>query len=198
MTKYYSDWYLNRSTNERWAYIDGLFTESECKSIIDTFKNSTEEGTIGQDKSTNNNIRKSNVHFINSNDEDNYWIFGKVSEGIMHINKNYFNFDIEKIESLQFSEYSSSYKGFYNKHIDTQYTNPGMNTRKLSFSILLSKEEDFAGGELLLHLGNNPDSVLSTQGKMTMFPSYTLHEVTPVTSGTRYSLVGWACGPNFK
>ena len=125
-------------------------------------------------------------------------MFNQISQGLNHLNDNYFKFDIEKIESLQFSEYSSDYEGFYDKHIDTQYQNPNMNTRKLSFSILLSAEKDFAGGELLLHLGKDPDSVLDTQGKLAMFPSYTLHEVTPVTNGTRYTLVGWVCGPQFK
>ena len=34
-------------------------------------------------------------------------------------------------------------------------------------------------------------------GSISFFPSYTIHEVKPVTRGTRYSLVGWACGPAF-
>ena len=29
------------------------------------------------------------------------------------------------------------------------------------------------------------------QGTLVLFPSYTLHEVKPVTKGVRYSLVGW-------
>ena len=31
-----------------------------------------------------------------------------------------------------------------------------------------------------------------------MFPSYVLHEVTPVTKGERYSLVAWLTGKPFK
>jgi predicted 2-oxoglutarate/Fe(II)-dependent dioxygenase YbiX len=31
-----------------------------------------------------------------------------------------------------------------------------------------------------------------------MFPSYVLHEVTPVTKGERNSLVAWISGDNFK
>jgi PKHD-type hydroxylase len=33
---------------------------------------------------------------------------------------------------------------------------------------------------------------------MTLFPSFVLHRVTPVTKGTRYSLVAWVSGPPFK
>jgi PKHD-type hydroxylase len=36
------------------------------------------------------------------------------------------------------------------------------------------------------------------QGKLIAFPSYTLHEVKPVTKGERYSLVAWITGPQFK
>ena len=36
------------------------------------------------------------------------------------------------------------------------------------------------------------------QGSMIVFPSYTYHCVTPVTKGTRYSLVLWANGEPFK
>ena len=34
--------------------------------------------------------------------------------------------------------------------------------------------------------------------KYIAFPSYVLHEVQPVTKGTRYSLVAWAAGKPFK
>jgi PKHD-type hydroxylase len=37
-----------------------------------------------------------------------------------------------------------------------------------------------------------------SRGTVTMFPSYLLHRVTPVTSGERYSLTIWAHGPAFR
>jgi hypothetical protein len=36
------------------------------------------------------------------------------------------------------------------------------------------------------------------QGTAIFFPSYVKHGVKPVTKGTRYSLVCWVVGPNFK
>jgi len=36
------------------------------------------------------------------------------------------------------------------------------------------------------------------QGTLIAFPSHTLHEVTPITEGRRYSLVGWITGKPFK
>jgi PKHD-type hydroxylase len=36
------------------------------------------------------------------------------------------------------------------------------------------------------------------QGTIIAFPSYILHEVTPITKGKRYSLEGWITGKPFK
>ena len=36
------------------------------------------------------------------------------------------------------------------------------------------------------------------QGDLILFPSYTLHEVKPVTKGERNSLVAWVTGKPFK
>ena len=58
--------------------------------------------------------------------------------------------------------------------------------------------EDYEGGELQIHLNDNPDVMKKEQGTVVAFPSPTLHEVTPVTKGKRYSLVGWITGKPFK
>ena len=36
------------------------------------------------------------------------------------------------------------------------------------------------------------------RGLITVFPAWTLHQVTPVVKGTRQSLVAWVSGPEFK
>lgn len=70
--------------------------------------------------------------------------------------------------------------------------------RKLSMVIQLSDPSEYEGGELLLHLGNNPTRIERKKGLAVFFPSYILHEVTPVTKGERYSLVAWVHGKPFK
>jgi PKHD-type hydroxylase len=65
-------------------------------------------------------------------------------------------------------------------------------------SLQLTNPNEYKGGDLILHLGNEPTILSKEQGKLYAFPSYTLHEVTPVTKGTRYSLVAWITGPHFK
>ena len=70
--------------------------------------------------------------------------------------------------------------------------------RKLSFSVQLSDPDSYKGGDLLLKISNEPTSVKRTRGAVIFFPSYILHEVTPVKQGVRKSLVGWVTGPRWK
>jgi PKHD-type hydroxylase len=49
-----------------------------------------------------------------------------------------------------------------------------------------------------LYLGDKAEVMKKEQGFVALFPSYVLHEVKPVTSGTRYSLVSWITGKPFK
>lgn len=189
------DWYLKEYVNENWVYADNIFSPDECKIIIEKFKDKLEQGTIGNNDRLEE-IRQSKIHLLQSNDNENKWIFEKIAGAVLYLNQQFFNFDIEKIETLQFSEYDESYKGFYEKHIDMMYQSVGF--RKLSFTILLSNDKDYEGGELLLHYDIEPAVTRQEQGGIVMFPSYTLHEVKPVTKGTRYALVGWVWGPRFK
>ena len=56
----------------------------------------------------------------------------------------------------------------------------------------------YDGGEVLLYNTLSDSITLSRAlGSISFFPSYTIHEVLPVTRGTRYSLVGWVYGPAF-
>ncbi|MFD0388339.1 2OG-Fe(II) oxygenase [Tistrella bauzanensis] len=64
-------------------------------------------------------------------------------------------------------------------------------------SIQLSAPEDYAGGDLVLEPQAVPITGPRRRGTAIAFPSYVVHEVTPVTQGQRYSLVAWIHGPGF-
>ena len=66
--------------------------------------------------------------------------------------------------------------------------------RKLSMTIILNDE--FEGGEFEL-LGHQKPVEENGMGTVIIFPSYMVHRVRPITSGTRYSLVAWICGEPF-
>ena len=62
-------------------------------------------------------------------------------------------------------------------------------------SVQLTDRSEYTGGELLV-LGR--DICAKSKGSVTIFPSIFSHEVKPITSGTRWSLISWAWGPYWK
>ena len=94
-----------------------------------------------------------------------------------------FNYDytIEEAEDLQFATYRRD--DFYGLHKDADKEN----NRVLSVTVQLSKASEYEGGDLVFDYDRH--SMPRVQGTVIIFPSNLYHEVTPVTRGTRYSLV---------
>lgn len=194
--KHYS-WYVDDPyVEERWAYIDNAFSREECNRIIRLANSDILELADGQIESgPDTTVRSSKIGFLPTC-EETQWIFERLAGGIQRINKQFFNFDLVQIDTLQLSEYSADYKGLYRKHIDILYK--PFTSRKLSFTVQLSDPDCYEGGDLKIYQAEHPDILKRDIGTVNFFPSWTLHEVTPVTKGTRYSLVGWVSGPRFK
>jgi PKHD-type hydroxylase len=78
--------------------------------------------------------------------------------------------------------------------------------RKLSLTINLNSPGDYEGGNLKFDFGMHCEKEnrfheceeIRPQGSMVVFPSFVDHCVTPVTKGTRYSLVLWTLGEPWK
>jgi PKHD-type hydroxylase len=68
--------------------------------------------------------------------------------------------------------------------------------RKLTFVIQLSDPCEYEGGKLMIYYDGQIHEAPNEFGSMIIFPSSLAHEVTPITKGTRHSLVGWVTGPN--
>ena len=73
--------------------------------------------------------------------------------------------------------------------------------RKISMTVNLNNPQDYEGGNLKFDLGPHFKGErfkvfddMRTQGSVIIFPSFMYHCVTPVTSGTRFSLVLWLLG----
>lgn len=83
--------------------------------------------------------------------------------------------------------------GGYGMHVDNALmgTGAGRIRTDLSFTLFLSPPEQYAGGELVLHLHGGTQSLKLPAGGLVLYPSTTLHEVAPVTSGERLVCVGW-------
>lgn len=186
-------WGLHTDTVENWAWIDSIFTPVELNAIIN-IGNSIELQRASTFGPTNLEVRDSFVTFLFPN-EVTSWIFQRLTAAVNDINSRFFGFDLTAMEQgLQFTRYQAPGE-HYEWHIDR-----GMltGTRKLSLSLQLSDPSEYDGGELEMWYGGEPVKASKKRGMITMFPSYVMHRVSPVTKGTRYSLVCWVSGPQFK
>lgn len=194
-TNYYIDQPLLK---DPWHIERNALTEEECARVLSMVKEkkiaNLDKGLTAEKEQTLD-IRNSNICFLPRVDETS-WLFQKMSEMVNRVNKKFYQYNLTHLESLQFTEYDESYEGFYKKHVDLMFK--ASNTRKLSFTLQLSNPKNYKGGDLLVHTDKLEIKCDREQGTAIFFPSWLLHEIKPVTEGTRYSLVGWVVGPRFK
>tara|TARA_X000001382_G_scaffold91585_1_gene66121 strand:+ start:838 stop:1398 length:561 start_codon:yes stop_codon:yes gene_type:complete len=121
---------------------------------------------------------------------------------IEKVNAQFYNFDLWDPESFQITKYDEKNQGFYEPHVDQSFdqTTPDQHVRKLSLSIQLTPPDYYEGGTFEFPDDKEKFVVEDSvgQGTVVFFPSYVKHGVQPVTKGTRYSLVCWVNGPNFR
>lgn len=180
--------------------LNNFLTPEECQAIIASGETNLElKVARTEDHHVHANLRKSEISWLDSDDE-NKWLFERIRDCINDVNAHWFKYDLVGFEGIQFTKYSFSKEqdpDFYSSHQDTTLL-PGGTIRKLSFTIQISDPETYGGGDVVLYNSLiDSKSLTRALGSLTFFPSYTIHEVKPVTKGIRYSLVGWACGPAF-
>jgi len=205
-------WILNPNFMTKtniWSYIERVFSDDECDKIIEygsvKYGDLRKKAMVGNrielgDQAVDNRQRESEIVMIPNTDDEVHWVFQRLCSAVNSVNKQIYEYDLRAIESIQYTTYDFSYKGFYGKHTDTRVVSDpyGIFSRKLSLSIQLSDPNDYEGGEVLLHLGGEPHIASKLRGSVTFFPSFVLHEVTPITKGRRDSLVLWCVGPEFR
>ena len=190
-------WYLKSQKNVSWVWKDDIFCENDLSKIRYIGNLLLEKrATTGGGREECLDIRRSKISWVPINSQTS-WIYSTLTDHINSVNQDWFNYDLDKIEVLQYTRYYAEEIGCYKPHLDPlQWNLP--HERKLSFVIQLSDPSEYEGGDLLLHLGHEPTYIPKKLGYAVFFPSHTLHEVTPVTSGVRQTLVGWIHGPKLK
>ena len=189
-----SVWPFKPDMQEHWAAMNSFLTKEECKTIVELGNKYMPSVAKIRVEDEIQEIRDSKISWLYPTEETE-WLYRKITDAVMELNEIYFKFNLFGLtEGLQFTKYDAP-TGKYEKHIDKFLYGV---VRKLSMTIQLSDPEEYEGGELALHVSGTPTTLPKEQGKLVAFPSYALHEVTPVTKGTRYSLVSWVTGPPFK
>jgi len=148
--------------------------------------------------------RDSAVVWMNDN-----WIYKEIQPYVQESNSVAgWNFQWQGPESCQFTIYTKGqYYGWHQDSWDEAYKTPGATQgkiRKLSMSVSLSDQKEYSGGKLEFDFRamskQKPQACkeINSKGSLVVFPSFVWHRVTPVTRGTRYSLVSWHTGDPFK
>jgi PKHD-type hydroxylase len=191
----------NTVNTETTYYWENFLTDEDIQKIIslpewENFENSTIGGASCNQ--SDDNIRKSKTSWFFPSEETNH-IWQKIINTIAQCNADYFRFDLTGCyEPAQLTLYSGLEENHYDWHIDSA-SQKHITPRKLSMSLLLSDPSEFEGGDLMVKTANDVACILpQKKGRAWFFPSYTLHKVTPVTKGTRKSLVMWISGPPFR
>jgi len=177
---------------EPFAWWEGAFTNEELDWLQQKAKEATQEARVGG--GVNNEIRRSEVNWLKK-DRECEWVFERLAHVVASLNASYFGFDLTGFaEDLQLTNYHESKQGTYKWHQDFG----GKGSRKLSLVLQLSNPSEYEGGELQLLNTGQPKTVPKERGLITVFPAWTLHQVTPVTKGARQTLVTWIYGPTFR
>ena len=183
---------------EPFAWWEGAFTDQELDWLQNQAIRAEHQAQVGGDPSGDDlkKIRRSQVSWLNKS-QDNAWVFEKLAHAASSLNAQFFRFDLTGFgEPLQLTNYDQSEHGMYGWHVD--YGGRISPSRKLSLVLQLTDPSQYEGGNLEIQTGGQPIQVRKQRGLIAAFPSYVLHQVTPVVKGSRQSLVAWISGPAFK
>jgi len=167
--------------------VDELRTILDTKGLRDAEVGNSDIGGLNTSK------RRSKIYWLPKTDEF-VELYKVLQELISKCNEEFYKFKLTEIsEQIQYTVYNSEDQGYYDWHLDM---GPDKVHRKLSLVCQLSDPSEYEGGELQINTGGiiTPEK---EKGTVIIFPSYLLHRVTPVTKGTRRSLVLWIEGPAF-
>lgn len=98
-----------------------------------------------------------------------------------------------KVFPPMFNRYSGG--GTYGFHVDNAIRKPKTSSLRVrtdvSSTLFFSEPEEYEGGELIIQDTYGEQRVRLPAGDLVLYPSTSLHQVTPVTQGTRYASFLW-------
>jgi len=171
-----------------------FLNDSEIQSIhslADSIEGSEAKVGLIENPTLDKTIRITETRWIPSMDKELETKFANKMSEIMY--RNAWNIKLIRRQHLQYSIYRGSEGGKYTWHCDQETPYADGTRRELSFTLLLETPEE--GG--LFEWKDESMSVRSVsmnRGDLIVFPSFVQHQVTPVTKGTRISLVSWYLG----
>lgn len=172
-------------------------SQAECARLIEMAEAAQmkDAGLVGQ--TTAHQIRRAGIAWLDDLPQGG-WAMDRMIALVARANRENFGFDLSDFgESAQIARYRAEEGGHFDWHSDIG-AGAQAARRKLTVVVQLSDPAGYRGGQLQLWANNAPLDAPPAQGTATVFPSFVLHRVTPLTAGVRWSLTLWAHGPAFR
>ena len=182
------------------------------KAVTGIVENKEDKNLTKKDLKNIQKKRKSDIVWLSDN-----WIYKEIHPFINEANKRAgWGFEWDFSEACQFTKYGvGQHYGWHCDSWNKPYNKPEFKDmhgkiRKLSVTISLTDPDEYEGGNLEFDFRNQVDwennkeqgikecIEIRPKGSIIVFPSFVWHRVSPVTKGTRYSLVIWSLGKPFK
>ena len=163
--------------------IPNIVPESLCDLVVAEYEKCDEwqDASIASAKN-DKEIRNCKIVKIRPSELDEV-IFKCTSEALNGYRQSFPSCIVQEDSGYDLLKYTEG--GFYTQHIDSDLTH----NRSVACSFALN--DNFEGGEFAFF--NREVSYKVTKGSAIMFPSNFMypHEILPISSGTRYSIITW-------
>ncbi|MCU4655008.1 2OG-Fe(II) oxygenase [Roseibacterium sp. SDUM158016] len=172
-------------------------TGAECTRLLDALADAParDAGLVRQAR--DHNLRRADLVWLDEV-EGTGWVMDRMIALVREANREVFDFDItEFAESPQVARYGAEREGHFGWHSDIGEGRLA-ERRKLTIVVQLSEPDEYDGGTLEVMPGAGALSAERARGAATLFPSFVLHRVVPVTRGQRHSLTVWCHGTPFR
>lgn len=196
---------FNNYTNHRLYIIENAFTREECEKAVKSFeKYPCEKGLVGDPVDNDPDgaytlrerpvLRDCYVTYA-EREEHNLWLHRRLERLMQDANDRFWKFDItDYSQPLRMMTYHAG------NHFGSLHADHGPKEtcfRKLTAILQASDPDTYEGGDFEMP-GEPIPPEARKQGSVLIFPAYLIHRVTPVTKGTRHSIIHRAIGPWFR
>ena len=167
------------------------------KALVDQQSEQAEVHQAGMESVTGSHYetgRRTQVRFLTP--QEHGWVYDILTECFRAANQELrYEIGSDIHDVVQLLRYDAEEAGHFRWHADTL---PSDMTRKISMTVPLNSPDEYEGGQLQFLQGGVVAAVVQRPGHPVAFPSWLVHQVTPVTRGRRYALVSWMRGPNWR
>lgn len=177
--------------------VPDVFTSVECGRIIAMAHDASFRDANLVGSTSDADSRRSRISWLDDEGAAD-WVFRRLLETFTAVNRKHFDFRLEEFaERMQVACYEAQPASFFDWHIDSG-RGAFAARRKLTMVVQLSASESYVGGQLETNADGHIRKASRCVGSALVLPSFMLHRVCAVTSGSRYSLTLWSHGPAFQ